>query len=132
MPDVFVYVSKEDADRLRSYFIPGELIPRKLREATAKALPDLSGPQDVEVRLMEFVTSDNATRIQIFCVASKTTERAPHVEKYLHAWAEELANAWKEILSTPHFGWLAEDFPLTKVGIWPTMPDGQWHLAIEF
>lgn len=132
MPDVFVYVSKEDAERLYSYFIQGELIPRLLREATAKALTDLSGPQDVEVRLMKSVAGDNTIKVQILCIASKTKERAHHVDELLYDWAKALAGAWQEAMANSSLQEIAKDFPPEEVGIWPLMPEGQWHTASDF
>ena len=116
MPDIFLYVNEVRKVQLEAMM--SELGPA-LRKATADSLPDLGGPEDVEVRVIGTVASDNATTVQILCVASASDERLSH--KALLAL--NLAKAWRKVAQKHCVGWIDD------VGVWPIMPEGAWFAA---
>ena len=117
MPDIFLYVSSRRLGDLKAMM---PKLGRALRVATADSLPGIA-PWEVEVRAVEVFTDDNATAVQILCIADASEERLAA----MNLWALNLAKAWREVASDFGFNWIND------VGVWPIMPKGKWLLATE-
>ena len=117
MPNVLLFVSSEATEQVKT------LIPelgKVLREATANVLGDIQ-PHHVAVMAFPFFTGDNATAMQIFCVASTSPAREPKLKD----WAIALSEAWHKFAEEHHITWGND------VDVWLTMPKGQWMMATE-
>jgi|GEM_PF-6204947 hypothetical protein len=118
MPNIFLLVSSQVRDEVKA-FMP-ELGPI-LRTATSSALGDV-GPDGVAVMELPFLTGNNTTAMQIFAVASASSERAPKLQD----WALALARAWRGFADKhPEITWSQD------VDVWSIMPPGQWLMATD-
>lgn len=115
MPNVLLFVSSEATEQVK--ILMPEL-GKVLREATAKGLGDVV-PSQVAIMAFPFFTGDNATAMQIFCVASTSPAR----ESKLKDWAITLSEAWHKFAEERNIAWGND------VDVWPIMPKGQWMMA---
>jgi hypothetical protein len=115
MPNILIYVSPE------TYSTVAAILPelgKDLRETTARVLEDIV-PEQVAVMVFQFLADDNATSMQIFCVANTTAAR----ELKLQKWAKELAVMWQKIARKYHIDWG------DNVDVWPVLVNGFWMKA---
>ncbi|MBI3397391.1 hypothetical protein HY045_02855 [Candidatus Woesebacteria bacterium] len=67
----------------------------------------------------------------IFAGASMTEGRRAYAGRLIRGWARALSVAWEEYFQKSAPPKLSYDFSLDNVGVWTTLPEGEWFRASD-